>query len=528
MWWKNRPLWSSLLTLCFLFGTVTVTYGQAQGIDALQKVLEWLPVQGILSNSVTNLHAEGDTLWVGPRLNVTADGGQTWWVADVDSIREGRQRVFSIDAEGRVIWVGLGFTATEQTITGETETIPSAGGFVFSEDGGETWTYRFPPLDEPDDTVIVYGVSRLPALPVIVPQQSPPYDIDIDPRTGTVWTANWAAGIRRSDDKGRTWQRVVLPPDTLDEIRPDQEYHFTVAPERVATEEANNFLAFSVLVDETGTIWAGTAAGVNKSLDGLAWRRFYFDGTPGSLIGNWVISIEEQPVQGRNPIWMACWRALDPREQFGVTVTRDGGATFETVLVGERIYDFAFRGDTVYAAGANGLFISENGGRSWYSVAYFADRDDPAEFIGPNVPVYAVATTSNALWVGTAEGLLKSEDGGQTWNIFRVFVPLHPDTPSPRIPDVETFAYPNPFSPLQDRVVRIRFALDVEQHVRIRVFDFNMHLVREVWNGALPAGEREVLWDGTDDGGTRLANGVYFYSVEAGRQTFRGKILVIE
>jgi hypothetical protein len=36
------------------------------------------------------------------------------------------------------------------------------------------------------------------------------------------------------------------------------------------------------------------------------------------------------------------------------------------------------------------------------------------------------------------------------------------------------------------------------------------------------------VWDGYDDDGNRVANGVYFYEVDAGGESLTGKILVLE
>lgn len=487
-------------------------------------VQELLPAPGILRNSVTNLHAEGDSLWVGPFLNLTVDGGETWQVADVDSLFGTRNSTFSIDGNGMTLWAGLGYSSAGDG----SGSVQAAGGYVYSNDGGASFTYRGPHLDDADDTEVAYGENRLEALAIIVPEQSPPFDVSYDPNTGTVWIAAWASGIRRSSDEGRTWQRVVLPPDSLDYIHPDSTYRFTVAPQRGGSGHLNH-MGFSVLVDETGTIWAGTPRGVNRSDDGLSWHRFSADGTPSSLTGSWVISIEEQPVEGRNPIWMASWNAGEAGEsgRFGVTVTRDGGETFEQMLIGERVYDFAFAGErTIYVAGESGLFISSDDGTTWRTVRQFQDAVDPSRFVRPDVNVFSVATTTDAVWVGTSDGLMKSSDGGLTWQIFRTNVPLHPDEPTDAIPNVDTYAYPNPFSPRSDRFVRIRFESPSGAADEIRIFDFRMSLVRTLKTEAGPAGLREITWDGMDSNGFRVANGVYFYAVDA--DDAWGKIHVLE
>lgn len=478
---------------------------------------------GILSNSISNLHASGDSLWVGPFLNFTVDEGQTWQVIGADSLFGTGNRLFSLDVDGGRVVAGLGRT---DNTTGDA--VQTAAGFLMSEDGGQNFDYRFPQLDQPNDNFEQYGVSTLEALPVIVPQQSPPFDIDFDPATGEVWVAGWASGIRRSSDMGRTWSRVVLPPDALDYIHPDSSYDFVLEPKRGGNGSLNH-MGFAVLVDASGTIWAGTAGGVNRSRDGgLSWRKFRSDGTGGSLTGSWVISIEEQIFAGQSTIWMATWPSSDgPGGQFGVTYTTDGGETFRQALQGKKVYDFAFDGQTVYAAGDEGLFISRDGGIFWESIRSFQDREGKTIVVRPDESAFSIERTNSAIWLGTGDGLLRSADGGRTWELFRVNIPLHPNEPSERIPDVDAFAYPNPFSPAGDRFVRIRYELNQSSAVEIHIFDFGMSLIRSLQDQK-PEGISETIWDGVDSNGARVANGTYFYEIRASGSSFRGKILVIE
>ena len=512
-----------------------------------QGAADLLPSPGILRNSVANLHAEGDSLWVGPFLNLTTDGGTTWQVADADSLAGFRNRVYSFDVEGEVVWAGLGISLNRE-IDGRMQEVDIARGFLVSEDGGRTWAYRsfLAPsdndpattgiLDLPGDTLIAYGDVLLPTLAITVPELSPPWDIDYDPITGDLWTASQLAGIRKSTDQGRTWQRIVLPPDTTAFLAPDLGYNFPffVQPVGISAPQFQglNFQAFAVLVDDEGRAWAGTVGGINRSTDGgVSWQ--HFDLSNG-LPGNWVISIEEQTLPGREPvIWATTWPGNEPGGRFGVVVTRDGGETFEASLLGERVYDFAFQGEVVYAAGENGLFISEDGGRVWRTVRNFFDPTQPDRTFRPGARVFSVAVTNDALWVGTEDGLFKSLNGGLTWRVFRAEVPLSPDglpsvVPPEMVPRVEAYAYPNPFSPSVDRFVRIRYKLEADQPVEIRIFDFAMNLVRNLTEDRQVSGEREVSWDGTDNQGARVANAPYFYAIEAGGETFWGKILVLE
>jgi aminopeptidase N len=66
---------------------------------------------------------------------------------------------------------------------------------------------------------------------------------------------------------------------------------------------------------------------------------------------------------------------------------------------------------------------------------------------------------------------------------------------------------PNPFA----ASTAIRFELARPQRIALRVFDIEGRMVRTLKMGRLPAGEHRVVWDGTDDLGTSVAPGVYFY-----------------
>ena len=504
----------------------------------------------ILYNSITNLHAEGDALWVGPFLNVTLDGGATWHVANADSLVGLVNRAYSIDIDGDVIWEGIGTTRAVES-GGADQTVHLARGFLYSPDAGVVWTYRPPNapsdtdpsttgiLDLPDDTLTAYGDVFLPTLAITAPEQNPPWDIDYDPMTGHVWTASQLAGLRRSTDGGLTWERTVLPPDTTRYLSPELGYEFLffVQPTRVPVNQfyGLNFQVFSVLVNATGTVWAGTAGGLNRSLDGGA--SWYHYTTADGLTSNWILSIEDQPRPGNTP---AIWIATGPGRpdeggsgNYGVVASRDRGETFEPVLFGETAYDFAFDGSRVYAAGLGGLFISEDDGRTFRTEREFYDPSQSGHSTAPVTETYAVEVAPSGIWVGTRDSLFNSRDGGHTWRSYRADVPLSPDGLPPTVPaslvsKVETYAYPNPFSPSSDRLVRMRYRLTAEDQVTIRIFDFGMNPVRRLNDSSTGSDEREVPWDGTDDNGMRAANGAYFYAIQTGGQIFWGKILVIE
>jgi hypothetical protein len=524
--------------------TVVAQEGGASGIKQLT------PVAGIASNQVQVLEAAGDSLWSGPLLtlfleNEDRSGADSLFSAQVPALTEEGSVVFAIAAENAdsrsLVWAGLAFDTGGGT--------PGTGGFLVSTDGGHTFMPRAAALDAPTDTSVQYGGTTLPAFPVTRESNSAPQSFAFGPARDTVWVAGNRSGLRWTTDQGRSWTRAVLPPDTSATVAPGTAASFPVGPPQENGVGFNNHVVLSVLVDETGTVWAGTANGINRSVPGSAttggqraWRHVRADGTPDTPTGNAVVAVAEQPrSSGRNPIWMASWavgQAPASAQRFGVTVTRDGGTTYRQALVGERIYDLAAREGRVYAAGESGLFVSGDGGDTWRSITAVQlrspDREPPS-----SLSARAVEVTPSALWLGTTEGLLRLDRAQEgrllptassapppRWQLFRTNVPVNPEDPSEQVPDVSTFAYPNPFAPAQDGSTRIVYNVDSPQSVTITIYDFGMNRVRTIEEEARASGRQETTWDGMGQGGLRLPTGPYLYTVEAGGRTLRGKIVL--
>ena len=538
-----------------LFVSLIVVLGLAAGGahgQVPQPLQNLRPASGLSSNTVQSLAAAGDSLWIGPLLTVYVgengrEEGDPLFAAQGPAVEQrllnGDNIVLSLAARGgapgrAAVWAGLAFGTGEGTA--------GAGGFLVSTDGGESFVGRPAPLDEPSDTTIRYGASTLPAVPVTQESGSPPRDVALGGKD-TVWVASDRAGLRRSTDRGDTWARVVLPPDTSARIEPAQTYDFLVAAPQDDGRGFRNHRALSVLVDETGTVWAGTVAGLNRSTPAdvgpggdRAWRLFRPDGTPGLLTGQIVLALAEQPrPDGRNPVWAATLRANTdgPLQRSGLTVTPDGGDTFRQALIGEQVNDVAARQTRVYAAAESGLFVSGDQGRTWRTVETVAlDEDD--EVLPGGLTARAVEVTPAALWVGTTEGLLRLDRAQEPrllpenadapppqWQLFRTEVPVSPETPTEQVPDVKTYAYPNPFVPSRDGVVRIVYDVPQSQTVEVNIYDFGMNRVRTLRDDE-PAGRQEMVWDGTDASGLRLPTGPYLYTVEMAGETVRGKILL--
>ncbi len=84
---------------------------------------------------------------------------------------------------------------------------------------------------------------------------------------------------------------------------------------------------------------------------------------------------------------------------------------------------------------------------------------------------------------------------------------------------------PNPFNPN----TTIRY--DVPSNgarVAITIFDVAGRRVRALVDGARPAGQQRVSWDGRDDAGRTVASGVYFYRMSSGSFTQTRKMVLLK
>jgi hypothetical protein len=322
------------------------------------------PFESIEQNSVSNMEAFGDTLWIGPGLNRNIGNSPKWFLPEgADSVVAGRGRVYSLALASDTVFSGLGFNF--QQAEGSVQT---GVGYQISTDGGDSWSFLPLPLDTETDSTFIYGGNRYRQLPIIVAQQSPPFKTDFQGQT--VFSANWASGIMRSRDFGQQWERMILPPQSADSLVPEESYTFTSpnGSERYDPRGDQNLLGFSVLIDSDGNVWAGTAGGINISSnaltaprDSVRWRHIQAEGS--DLLGNWIISIAEQSSTG--DIWMTNWASgISAGELYGIVRTSDNGETFDQYLPGQQINDIGFMGNHVFAAGETGLFVSPDNGQN--------------------------------------------------------------------------------------------------------------------------------------------------------------------
>jgi len=84
--------------------------------------------------------------------------------------------------------------------------------------------------------------------------------------------------------------------------------------------------------------------------------------------------------------------------------------------------------------------------------------------------------------------------------------------------------YPNPFS----SSISIRLDATKDYKSDVSIFNVKGEKITTLFNGTITKGSHNLMWDGTDSKGTKLSNGIYFYQVNADKNTLTGKIILIK
>lgn len=477
-----------------------------------------------LSNSVTDIVASGNTIWLGTGkgLSRSTDNGTTWRNY-YNAPEFGQEDISAIAVHNNEVWVA---TAHSKDVDGTS--LPEGSGLRYSIDGGETWTIVPQPRDTKSiDTLFYNAKSRIRALGVTTNVNNITYDIATT--DSAVWITSYAGMARKSTDNGKTWQVVILPPDGLDHISPTDSLVFDVSPVggNLGLKGNLNHRAFSVYAENWSNIWIGTAGGINKTTDGgRSWVKFNHQNQSSPISGNFVVALRSQSFAGRKIIWAGTVNADSLDERRGVSLSQDSGQTWKTTLLGEFCHNIGFKDSVAYIVTDNGIFRTSNIGQTWTQAGTIYDKITRQRI--ESQKFYSVAASGDNVWFGGNDGAASTLDNnntpfGFTWKVLRASQPLSANR--------TTYAYPNPFSP-DDEVVRLHYSTDNRTaKVTIRIFDFGMNLVRTVISNADRSGapEFDEIWDGKDDNKRQVANGPYFYQVviENGEPIW-GKILVLQ
>lgn len=494
-------------------------------------------INELASNVISEIKLQGDsTVWLGTGqgLAMMQDSTSIFAMGSL-TIEESDTIILLTDGISAIAVNDSSIIVAGATDDGVT---PVGAGFYFAEDALDptiSWIHFSQPVDNQTDTLAGFADKYFRALPVTVANNNVTYDAAIS--DDYIWITSWAGGLRRIPLQNlagdSSWTRVPLPLDDMDVLTTcsDTSYadnilkDYYLNPRDPLDDGNHNHKAFSVLA-YGDTVWVGTANGINRGLLGqngcIDWVHFSFP--QDGISGNFVVGLARQVWGNTDIIWAVTMNAEDQGEERGLSYTIDN-STWHTALIGERIYNVYAKDSLVFAASENGLWKTiiddPHDTPMWAlfepaiqailledSLVFDTDEiltNEVISFAFDNRPYYSQAV----LWLGTLDGLARSSDiEGSNWQIFRA--EYDPN---------KIYAYPNPYSPYSHNVldgdgyVRFHTSEVVSYTIEMSIYNFALGIV---FNKKYDrrSGTESLKWDGKDQNGKLVDNGVYFINLK--------------
>jgi hypothetical protein len=501
-----------------IFGMALAVFAGAEeaGVSAVLSAIS----EGLGANDLSDMVWDGRTLWVSGSGTLNRHAGNYGNVYDWLRYKEmpgfGQGSIYALASGEGLLVASWGWMEEYQG-----QAVPNGDGFSVSLDNGGTWRHidireLFP--DRAD--------YKRPG------RYTTTWDITIS--DGTIWASSLSGFLLKSDDFGRNWENILPKDEPLDLQNPN--HH-------------------GQCVDAYGdTVWVGTFQGINASFDrGVTWKNFSWKtGEPIDLShpmpGNFVYAVEHQRAGGKTHVW-AGGSDYYGAGQYGIYHTDNNGETWSLKTKKYNAWNFAFghngasdptvTDSTVFAASDSGLAVSHDLGNTW-SIMDIRESDHLKWSRGERIA--AVAVVGDTLWATSSNGIARTSDWGKTWRIFKGVTRVstldagHTNVGiSAELDGVETYAYPNPFSPSRRDAdysrTRIHYALTGDARVTVTVYGYNGRKLRQVIGDTPRTGGRDYdeEWDGRDENGSVVPNGVYFYMIKTDKgDTARGKIVVLD
>ena len=154
----------------------------------------------------------------------------------------------------------------------------------------------------------------------------------------------------------------------------------------------------------------------------------------------------------------------------------------------------------------------------------YTDITDTTFTFFPDSSTYA-GQNNNYIWsLYTTEQNLPEVLDGQG-GVFHVILPQM-DISLSDIPNNFRLynAYPNPFNP----TTMIQYDLPEDSFVSINIYDMIGRHVRTMLNKRITAGQRSIIWDGTDSSGQPVSAGTYFFTIKTDQLSSTKKMIMLK
>jgi hypothetical protein len=146
----------------------------------------------------------------------------------------------------------------------------------------------------------------------------------------------------------------------------------------------------------------------------------------------------------------------------------------------------------------------------------------PLVTVSASLPTGVFAPGTNKLWV-------RGQDAAGNWGPASALDILVNGNAvigvDPRVPRALELSQNAP-NPLQ-RTTLISFGLPSAQRVRLSIFDVGGRRIRDLADGAYPAGVHSLMWDRADESGRPVQPGVYYYRLTTQFSRLQRKMVVL-
>ena len=525
------------IRLLILILSLVIAQGPSPSRFSLKNAVEdTFLTRGLKSNIVAEIRIMGDSLtWFGTGQGLALHDGHRIYAHQITAELLDDGQLTNLVPQGGIPAIAVMGDTMVVAFSGDDGSIQMGLGLTLTHDAGDTngitWIYLDQPVDNVADTLVPFGEGYYRQLPVTVQQANVSYDASLS--DDYLWIASWAGGLRRYHLSNEAWENVPLPMDQQSALSLCQDTAFVdttgisilanyyLNPRDPEDGGNHNHKAFSVLTFGD-TVWVGTADGINKGLiikevvevspgifeilNCIEWEHFSYP--EDGLSGNFVVGLAKQTWNSQITIWAATMNADQVGEMRGLSYSRDDGLTWETALLGERVYNVTTKDSLVFAATASGLWKSLDG-TNWakfdaaVDLIFMTQKQILTDIV--YTAVLDERDTIPKLWIGTPDGVAQSSDiQGSMWSVFQA------DYDSS-----EVYAYPNPFSPLSHNqlgdngYIRFHTGNVVKTEISLDIFNFAMEKVHtKTFN--LNSYRGAIKWNGRGQDENHVSNGVYF------------------